>query len=58
MAMKRLSGSELARAVVKQLEAQKRAAARLQLAWMRRKVGCLGVGVGVGVVQGASFLLG
>ncbi|CAN0035449.1 unnamed protein product, partial [Scytosiphon promiscuus] len=36
-AMKRLSGSELARAVIKQQEAQRRAAEVLQTAWRRRK---------------------
>lgn len=39
MAMKRLSGSELARAVLKQQEAQRRAALALQAAWKKRKVG-------------------
>lgn len=38
MLMKRLSGSELARAVLKQQEAQRRAAEALQLAWKKRKV--------------------
>lgn len=37
--MKRLSGSELARAVLKQQEAQRGAALALQLAWKKRKVG-------------------
>eukprot|EP00752_Nemacystus_decipiens_P006227 g5617.t1 len=37
MAMKRLSGSELARAVLKQQEAQGSAALALQLAWRKRK---------------------
>lgn len=42
MAMKRLSGSELARAVMKQQEAQRRAALAVQLAWKKRKVGRCG----------------
>eukprot|EP00903_Cladosiphon_okamuranus_P007817 g7563.t1 len=37
MALKRLSGSELARAVLEQQEAQQRAAVALQLAWKKRK---------------------
>lgn len=37
-APKRLSGSELARAVLKQQENQRRAAEAVQLAWRKRKV--------------------
>lgn len=40
--MKRLSGSELARAVIKQQEAQRRAAEVLQTVWKKRKVRQLG----------------
>lgn len=36
--MKRLSGSELARAVLKQQEAQRRAAEVLQTVWKKRQV--------------------